>query len=129
MIINSVEISDQQLRAIADLLVEYYNGEIGELMRQAEHWARPEHHFPLAVHHRVIGADNYYQSVALFELFRRQNTNPFKEIIKALNRGRGVFPPGRYPPSAEIYRYGDPRFVVEALKTALREAGGPGAPP
>lgn len=124
MIIDSIEIPEPALRAIAALIAKYYRAEIGEAMRQAKHWASEEHHYPLAVHCRVNAADSYFQIVALCERFERWNENPFETMLKSLNRGP-FFAPGGYPPSPEIHRYRDARFVVEALKTVSPEAGGP----
>ena len=107
---------------LAALIVSYYQREIGELMRHAEHWAKEN--FPLAVHHRVTKADAYFQIVAQFE--RSAGTgfaNPFEAIRSALER-EPLFPPGKYPPDRDIHAYRDPAFIVEKLKTASRAAGG-----
>lgn len=99
--------------ALADLIARYYRHEIGRLMQQAEHWA--ENGAPLAVHHRVTKADNYYQIVVLFERFRQWNKNPFEVMRDTLARGH-MKPPGTWPPTMTIHRYRDPVFVTNALQ-------------
>lgn len=113
-------------RELADLIARYYRREIGRLMQQAEHWAREN--FPLAVHHRVLAADQYFQVVALCERFAQWNENPFQVMREEVAR-EPIYPPGQYPPSLEINAYREPAFVVEKLMTASKAAGGPGATP
>lgn len=113
---------DTKERDLAGLIARYYRQEIGLSMQQAEHWAKEN--YPLAVHHRVRDADSNYQVVALCERFKEWNENPFDVMRRDLERG--LFKPaGTYPPTAEIHAYRDPRFVVEKLKTASKEAGSP----
>jgi hypothetical protein len=110
-------------RELADLVAAYYRRDIGITMHQAEHWAKEN--YPLAVHHRVRSADECYQIVCLFERFATFGENPFAKMRQELTRST-VYPPGKYPPTAEIHAYRDPAFVVEKLKTAPKAAGGPG---
>lgn len=108
-------------RELADLIERYYRRKIGIEMQQAEHWA--DRNFPLAVHHRVIAADNNYQIVAMCERFRTFNENPFDAMRRELERPP-IKPLGTYPPSERLHAYRHPSYVVEQLKTASREAGG-----
>lgn len=107
---------------IADLIMNFYRREIGSLMHQAEHWAKEN--FPLAVHHRVLKADAYYQIVALCERRAAFGESPFEAMRRELARDP-IKPPGKYPPDLDIHAYRDPAFVVEKLKSASRQAGGP----
>lgn len=101
-------------RECAALLAAYCRREIGRLMQQAEHWA--ENGKPLAVHHRLMKADDYYQIVSLMERDPAKGWRlPFDEIRRELARDP-IKPPGAYPPSAALYRYRDPRFVVDKLR-------------
>lgn len=114
---------DTKERDLASLIARYYRQEIGCSMQQAEHWAKEN--YPLAVHHRVRDADSNYQIVSLCERFASWNENPFDVMRRAVARGL-LKPAGTYPPTAEIHAYRDPAFIVEKLKTASRDAGGPG---
>lgn len=97
----------------AALLAAYLRKEIGRLMQQAEHWAANDK--PLAVHHRLMKADNYFQILALMEREPAKGCRlPFDEIRDSLKRP-SIYEPGAYPPSADLYRYRDPAFVVAAL--------------
>ena len=104
----------------ARLLACYLRREIGVLMHQAEHWA--ENGKPLAVHHRLMKADNYFQILVLME---RDTTKgwkpPFDEVRARLERP-DIYAPGAYPPSKDLYRYRDPAFVVEALASLTPSA-------
>ena len=110
---------------LAALVAAYYRREIGVLMHQAEHWA--QHGKPLAVHHRVMQADSFFQIVALMERDPKKGWDPpFEEIRKALERpimgiaGKTV-ETGTYPPSIELHAYRDPRFVVHKLEELKRQ--------
>ena len=82
-------------------------------MQQAEHWAANDK--PLAVHHRLMKADNYFQILALMEREPAKGCRlPFDKIRDSLKRP-SIYEPGAYPPSADLYRYRDPAFVVAAL--------------
>ncbi|KQM92195.1 hypothetical protein ASE70_14870 [Sphingomonas sp. Leaf22] len=99
----------------AALIAAYYRREIGTLMQQAEHWA--ENGKPLAVHHRVMKADDYFQIVCQMERDPAKGWKlPFDEIRDALGR-KPIKDPGSYPPSKDLYRYRDPSFVVAALQS------------
>lgn len=99
----------------AALIATYYRREIGTLMQQAEHWA--ENGKPLAVHHRVMKADDYFQIVCQMERDPAKGWKlPFDEIRDALGR-KLIKDPGTYPPSKDLYRYRDPSFVVAALQS------------
>lgn len=99
----------------AALIATYYRREIGTLMQQAEHWA--ENGKPLAVHHRVMKADDYFQIVCQMERDPAKGWKlPFDEIRDALGR-KPIKGPGTYPPSKDLYRYRDPAFVVAALQS------------
>jgi len=115
--------NETEQRELADLIAAYYRREIGVLMHQAEHWQREN--FPLAVQDRLQSADTYFQVVVLFERFAQWNKNPFDKMREEMARPP-FRPPGPYPPTPDLHRYRDPRFVVEQLKTASREAGGTG---
>lgn len=109
----------EEARAIeaecAALIAAYYRREIGTLMQQAEHWA--ENGKPLAVHHRVMKADDYFQIICLMERDPAKGWKlPFDEIRDALER-QPIKGPGAYPPSKDLYRYRDPAFVVAALQS------------
>lgn len=101
-------------RVYAKLIADFYRHEIGVLMHQAEHWrVRGK---PLAVHHRLHKADSYYQIVVLFEAFAscKSDDDPFLRMRAEIDRAP-IYPPGEYPPSAELNRYRDPAFVVQQL--------------
>lgn len=112
---------NDDLRAEAEcarLLAAYLRKEIGRLMHQAEHWA--ENGKPLAVHHRLMKADDYFQILVLMERDPAKGWKlPFDEIRADLERP-DIHPPGAYPPSADLYRYRDPAFVAAALKENRR---------
>lgn len=99
--------------ALADLIVAYYEREIGRLMQQAEHWAA--NGAPVAVMHRLHTADAYFQIVCQFRRgLKNFEIRPFDEIRRALARPK-LMPLGTYPPSPELHRYRDPEFVAAAL--------------
>lgn len=100
---------------IVQLLTDYYQKEIGVLMHQAEHWA--EHGKPLAVHHRVMAADQVYQIVALMKRCMEHKDDPFGELRRYIGM-KDINPPGSYPPKPEIHQYRDVRFVAELLGDA-----------
>lgn len=92
-------------RELAALIVAYYRREIGEKMRQAAHWRT--HGAPLAVHHRVMGADSFFQIVALFE----REKGGFREMRETLARPPFA-PGGKYPAPIEVARYRDAKFAA-----------------
>ena len=104
-------------RETADLIVRYYKNEIARLMHQAEHWAANDK--PLAVHHRVLKADSYFQIVCLFERFATWNENPFDKMRSELESPTEK--PGTYPPSIELNRYREPEFVAAILAKPKRD--------
>jgi hypothetical protein len=108
-------------RDLAALIAKYYRREIGTVMQQAEHWAKEN--YPLAVHHRVMKADSYFQFVALCERFAEWGENPFEKMRHDLAR-EPMKPPGTYPPTAEINLYRHPKYVVAKLATVSKAAGG-----
>ncbi|PCG09692.1 hypothetical protein COA17_07510 [Sphingomonas ginsenosidimutans] len=104
----------------AALLAAYLRKEIGRLMQQAEHWATNGK--PLAVHHRLMKADDYFQILVLMERDPAKGWKlPFDEIRESLKRP-AIYEPGAYPPNADLYRYRDPAFVVAALHPTDQEA-------
>lgn len=101
---------------LADLIVAFYEREIGRLMHQAEHWAA--NGAPAAVMHRLHKADAYFQIVCKFRRgIEGFEVRPFDEIRKSLTQDQ-ITQPGKYPPSADLHRYRDPEFVAAALATA-----------
>lgn len=95
---------------LAALTARYYRAEIGRLMQQAEHWM--EKGYPLAVNHRVVKADNYFQIVALMEQNPTQGfPSPFETMRASLSIPLAL-PHGAYPPRAELHRFSDPVFVA-----------------
>jgi hypothetical protein len=108
-------------RELAALIAQYYRREIGVLMHQAQHWS--ENGKPLAVHHRVMAADNMYQIVSLMERDVSKGwTPPFDTMRSDLAR-ENKFADGVYPPTMELHRYRDCRFVVRTLDALERKAG------
>lgn len=109
----------------AALTARYYRREIGILMQQAAHWAEKDH--PFAVHHRVNKADNFYQIVSLMERDPEKGRKPpFDEMRSALERST-IYPPGAYPPPADLHRYRDARFAVavaDAIERGEHRKGG-----
>lgn len=97
----------------AEMIARYFRREIGRLMQQAEHWAANGK--PLAVHHRVVKADNYFQVVALFERHGRFGQNVF-DIIRTYLETQDIKAPGRWPPDPALDRYRDPAFVAALAK-------------
>jgi len=107
---------------LADLIARYYRAKIGQTMAQAQHWM--QNGKPLAVHHRVRSADEMFQTVVLFDPERRKLgwDCPFK-IMEDWLKLADKWEQGKYPPSAELHQYRDPRFVAAALSTPVDRAG------
>ena len=97
----------------AALIVDHYRCAIGRLMQQAQHWHEEGKH-PLAVHHRVMKADSYYQIVALFGRDGNRATG-FEQIRHALNMPITRKDLGTYPPSPELHVYRDVAYVAKLL--------------
>jgi hypothetical protein len=113
---TTVEASGMVERECAALLAAYIRKEIGILMHQAEHWAANGK--PLAVHHRLMKADSYFQILVLMERGPGKGWKlPFDEIRASLARPE-INPPGAYPPSKDLYRFRDPAFVVASLSAS-----------
>lgn len=108
---------------LGQLVHDYYRGEIGRMMQQAEHWAEPDKELPLAVHHRLRKADEMFQVVAMFDPTRlnRGHKDPFTSMADQMASPFWSKDWGAYPPSVELHRYRDPRFVVERLDKLLAE--------
>lgn len=104
----------QERGELAALIHTYYMHQIGVMMHQAEHWAANGK--PSAVNHRLHKADNYFQVAVLFDPARRSSgwDDPFKQMRDELARPE-INPPGKYPPSRELFRYSDARFVAQEL--------------
>jgi hypothetical protein len=101
-------------REHAALIVDYYRCAIGRKMQQAQHWHEEGKH-PLAVHHRVMGADSYFQIVVLFERMDQHGQNPFETMRRELNYPFTRKDLSTYPPSAEIHAYRDVKHVAKLL--------------
>jgi hypothetical protein len=101
-------------RENAKLIVDYYRCKIGRLMQHAQHWHEEGQH-PLAVHHRVMGADTYYQVVALFGRMDAHGQNPFDQMRTELGWKFTRENLGAYPPSLELHAYRDVRHVANLL--------------
>lgn len=108
--------AEGQIRAkLAKLTFNFYTRRLGELMHQAEHWAMPEHEYPLAVHHRVMAADECFQAIVAFDPDRHHSHGEvFANMEAALVRDP-INQPGAYPPSPELHLYRGPRYVVTRL--------------
>jgi hypothetical protein len=107
-------IRQRTLEEASQLLHDFYLREIGRLMQQAEHWA--QNGKPLAVHHRIMDADAYFQVVVQFDPARRKLGfgEPFANMADELSR-QPIKPLGPYPPSPVLHNYRNPLFVASAL--------------
>lgn len=109
---------------LAKMIHDYYMAKIGTMMHQAEHWAAADREHPKAVHHRLYAADDYFQVANMFDPARLKLgwKSPWEEMEREMStpffktQERGA-----YPPSVELHRYRDPRFVVERLNNLLAE--------
>lgn len=114
---NEVTVAESLTSEMQKLIHGYWMWKVRQMMDQAQHWLDEGSH-PLAVHHRVMAAESYYQVAVLFDPARqgRGFDPPLQEMAREMANPNFQYLDAAWPPTLALHDYRSAEFVAKKMQ-------------